>query len=268
MSGSILDQIPQSAIPVRLFWGFRRREVSQEKFFQALGSVFIPSTVSVMNDASALEAYLPAVIDTQMSPWVPDEIAVVVYRSLSDYHRAHNQLLGGRAYQLLHDSVFEPLASNSRNFPQALPEDGLLTPDTPYYLVHQQPQWQLGTTRLHIFIRRPDEAAPSFVNHVATCVKHIANLLAHTANVDAGPDCVLVRYNSACITYLEHWPLGNVSDTFALQFHDFTTPMGVYTAKPQRVPAYLNSADPNWLTVKPGDFLNMQFLLGQGSLLA
>ncbi len=99
-------------------------------FVERLGQLFMPFTVQ-MQRQYGLTAYLPAVLPESKESTIPDEVALVFYRTQECYHEAKRSV-GGRAYSELHELVFDMPASRS-GFPKLLAADEI-TPDQPYHL--------------------------------------------------------------------------------------------------------------------------------------
>jgi hypothetical protein len=93
------------AVEGAVWRGYALDRSHMDGFYQTLGSTFIPITAQVMCKLG-LTAYLPAIIPIDRTPMVPDEIALVFYRSQTEYQLGANETPAGRAYQKLHSSVF------------------------------------------------------------------------------------------------------------------------------------------------------------------
>lgn len=139
--------------PIRVWVGYRlaktRQGAGREDFYKHLGSIFIPATVELMQPWGLL-AYLPTVVPEDNNPLAPDEVALVFYQSIDGYRRAATCSVGGRAYQLLHSTIFNFTTSNNEpsshsGFPQRY-NNRLLTGDQPAYytLFGENIPWQHG----------------------------------------------------------------------------------------------------------------------------
>lgn len=111
-----------------------------------------------------LAAYLPAVVPTARPDGLPDEIALVFYRTQQDYMNA-SLAAGGRAYSLFHSAVFnlDPDASLS-GFPAAF--SGRLAQDAPVHLFSEPVDWQRGFAQVFVGARRPATNPYVFLNGV------------------------------------------------------------------------------------------------------
>jgi len=156
------EEVAVSPDAVRVFRGRRRTSVSDEVFLKALGGMFMPVTVQ-MQRLYGLTAYLPAVLPIGHAPSLPDEIALVFYRTQAAYHLA-KQCVGGRAYSEMHELVFDMKASKS-DFPR--PFTGTLDLDQPYHLFSAAVDWQCGSVALYVGSRLPTLAVEGFRRGVA-----------------------------------------------------------------------------------------------------
>ena len=146
---------PVPADPVRVFRGRKKTGVRRDIFVEHLGQLFMPFTVQ-MQRQYGLTAYLPAVLPESKESTIPDEVALVFYRTQQCYHEAKRSV-GGRAYNELHELVFDMPASRS-GFPKLLAADEI-TPDQPYHLFERSIDWQNGYCRLFVGTRKADVTA-------------------------------------------------------------------------------------------------------------
>lgn len=146
---------------VRVWRGFADRHLSRDTFLRHLREVFIPLTPQ-QQAPFGLTAYLPTILPADKPEGVPDEIALVFYRSREAYQGA-KRATGGRAYNLLHAAVFD-FARSTSDWPELL--HGPPVPDRPYYLVDTPTDWFSGSSRVLVAARRPDEHADIFVDRV------------------------------------------------------------------------------------------------------
>src|SRR5262245_10005812 len=133
---------PVPADSVRVFRG--RKKAPRDKFVQLLGHVFMPITVQ-MQRLYGLTAYLPAILPESKDSTMPDEVALVFYRTQECYHEA-KRCVGGRAYSELHELAFDMSASRS-GFPKLLAADEIML-DQPYHLFERTVVWQTGYSSL------------------------------------------------------------------------------------------------------------------------
>ena len=167
LTGSAARPVPADA--VRVFRGRKIAAASREDFVRRLEQVFMPLTVQ-MQRLYGLTAYLPAVLPESSSHTLPDEVALVFYRTQGCYHEA-KQCIGGRAYSELHELAFDMPASRS-GFPQLLDHDQF-TPDQPYNLFERSVDWQTGGTRLFVGTRKTDTPSDAFLAGIAKAARRV-----------------------------------------------------------------------------------------------
>ena len=234
--------VPVSPDAVRVFRGRKREGLAHDVFLQKLGAVFMPITVQ-MQRLYGLTAYLPAVLPPDHPAGLPDEIALVFYRTQEAYTFA-KRCAGGRAYSELHDLVFDMPKSPS-TFPTAF--GGEVQFDQAYHLLAGRVDWQAGRSRVFVGARTETLAPEEFRAQIAAR----AAKLQKTAGVDAGILCVSADW-LVCWT---HGP----DDLPPAVFADITTVVLDREARALAVPPDL-SVPYDGLQVSPaGDFLNLQF---------
>ena len=147
---------------IRVWRGYRSEQYDSRRdaFLQKLESVFLPATVQAMSPIG-LKAYFPAVLPP-LNDDLPDEIALVVYGSPEAYTRATKTTVSGRAYGLLHSSVFN-FSSNSHlgrstsAFPQKW--EGSLLAGQPCFLGDRALDWHSGAIQLSVIQLQPKVTA-------------------------------------------------------------------------------------------------------------
>src|SRR4029077_629475 len=147
---------------VRVFRGRKRDGLAHDAFVQTLGTVFMPITVQLQR-LYGLTAYLPAVLPTDHPAGLPDEIALVFYRTQEAYHFA-KRCVGGRAYSQLHDLVFDMPRSPS-SFPS--PAAGAVQFDRAYHPLPGQVDWQGGRSRVYVGTRNTTLGPDAFRAEIA-----------------------------------------------------------------------------------------------------
>lgn len=141
---------------VRVWRGFRAPTMTQDAFFDRLGTVFVPSTVKMQVD-NGLEGYLPTIPAgiSDKPDTTPDETALIFWESQQTYWDAFNTL-ATRTYTLTHAAVYKAPDSGAA-FPKAW--KGTLTQDEPVYLVDRPADWMRGRVK-HLVASRPDKQSP------------------------------------------------------------------------------------------------------------
>jgi hypothetical protein len=136
---------------------------------QRLEQLFMPATVQ-MQRLYGLTAYLPAVLPESSGHPLPDEVALVFYRTQECYHEAKS-CIGGRAYSELHELAFDMAASRS-GFPLLLQRDQV-TADQPYNLFERSVDWQTGGTRLFVGTRKTITPSDVFLDSIAKTARRV-----------------------------------------------------------------------------------------------
>jgi hypothetical protein len=235
-------EAPVSPAAVRVFRGRKRAELSYDVFLEKLGTLFMPITVQ-MQRLYGLTAYLPAVLPPDHPAGLPDEIALVFYRTQEAYHSA-KRCVGGRAYSELHDLVFEMPKSPS-TFPTAF--GGEVQFDQAYHLLPGRVDWQGGRSRVYVGTRNATLAPEAFRAQIAARAADLAK----TAGVDAAILCTSADW-------LVCWAHGP-DDLPPAVFADITTAVLDRAARALAVSPDL-SVPYEGLQLSPaGDFLSMQF---------
>lgn len=184
--------VPVAADAVRVWRGFRHDGLSQDTFFEKLGSIFIPGTVQIQAPVG-LTAYLPSVLPRDHHPAAPDEIALVFYEVQGAYDDA-KKTVGGRAYSDLHGLVFD-LSRSLSGFPGKFA--GKLAPGGRYHLFDRQVDWQGGAASAFVGVRSGGDAA-SFLGGLADWLSEVQSR--------GGPDGAVASASEDYFVYWEHWP--------------------------------------------------------------
>jgi hypothetical protein len=236
---------PVPADSVRVFRG--RKKAPRDKFVQLLGHVFMPITVQ-MQRLYGLTAYLPAILPESKDSTLPDEVALVFYRTQECYHEA-KRCIGGRAYSELHELAFDMPASPS-GFPKLLAADEI-TPDQPYHLFERSVDWQTGYSRLFVGTRKADATSDAFLASVAKVARQVQ---ADPRSLDAA----IFSATGDWVVWWDHSPTGIATrpvhylDAVADRVH-------ASAARCLRVPPNLLEPYAGLSLNAPTDFLNLQF---------
>jgi hypothetical protein len=233
---------PVSPDAVRVFRGRKREELSHDVFLEKLGTVFMPITVQLQR-LYGLTAYLPAVLPRDHPAGLPDEIALVFYRTQEAYHFA-KRCVGGRAYSQLHDLVFDMPKSPS-SFPAAF--DGEVQLDRAFHLLPGQVDWQGGRSRVYVGTRKATLGPEAFRAEIAARAADLRKT--------AGLDAVILCATPDWLVCWTHGP----DDLPPSVFADVTTAVLDRAARALAVSPDL-SVPYDGLQLSPaGDFLNLQF---------
>lgn len=191
---------PVAPDSVRVWRGYALDRTQKEAFWQTLGNTFIPITAQVMSKLG-LTAYLPAVVPTDQAPSVPDEIALVFYRTQETYQQTANSTTAGRAYQKLHAGVFvlgpQPAGrpTSASGFPLPLKDACVL--GQPYYLFPEAVDWYGGSSDVFVGVFDGDG------QQLAAAVLQAAKVL--KTNRVAGLDGFILMVVDNVLIYWRHW---------------------------------------------------------------
>lgn len=244
-TGALAQPLPVPANSVRVFRGTRLAALDRNTFINKLETVFMPMTIQ-MQRLYGLSAYLPAIFPVSAELGLPDELALVFYRTQDSYHEA-KRCVGGRAYSALHELVFDMRASGS-DFPQLF--DGEVRADTPYHLFDRSVDWQSGTPRLFLG-KRLDEVPPE------EFLQKVGSLAARTQQAPGSLDAAIFCANPNWVAWWEHFPESPSYQFTALA--EITRPVFASPGRRLRMQSSL-TVPYNGLTLgAQGDFVNFYF---------
>ena len=241
---------PVPADSVRVFRGRKKAGVRRDIFVERLGQLFMPFTVQ-MQRQYGLTAYLPAVLPESKESTIPDEVALVFYRTQECYHEAKRSV-GGRAYSELHELVFDMPASRS-GFPKLLAADEI-TPDQPYHLFERSIDWQTGYCRLFVGTRKADAASDAFLAGVAKAARRVQ---ADPRSLDAA----IFSATSDWVVWWDHSPTA-IATGPVHHFEAVANLVHASAARRLRVPANLLEPYAGLSLNAQTDFVNLQFPRG------
>lgn len=157
---SILITTASNASFNRVWVGHKKRDVTTTYFLNGLNKTFFKDTISV-GKGRGLISYQPYV--TQMNSNVPDELALVIYKSKEKYRQIRSTPEGER-YSALHWDYFEKDISKST---VSVPFEGKLVEGQAVELRPTFQNWQQGFTHVAIY------AAPSDLQHLASAFEKL-----------------------------------------------------------------------------------------------
>ena len=242
---------PVAPDSVRVWRGYALDRAQRDAFYQSLGSTFIPITAQVMGKLG-LTAYLPAIVPGDRTPSVPDEIALVFYRTQADYQQSANGTTAGRAYQKLHAGVFS-LGTPKPGQPTSASGFPILLKDAcvsgqPYYLFPEAIDWYGGASEVFVGVFEGDGS------QLAGSVLQAARTL--QTNRVAGLDgCILVVVDNVLI-YWRHWQSATSQQPWNIGLPLRTvlsTSARVVDVNPSEYARY------DGLAAQPGQYLNVHF---------
>lgn len=240
--GPAADPVPVNA--VRVFRGRKRAVFDRAGFLNKLATVFMPMTIQIQR-LYGLSAYLPAVPPASNSGILPDEVALVFYRTQNAYQES-KRCIGGRAYSALHELVFDMDASRSE-FPELF--QGNVEFDKPYHLFNTSLDWQGGSTRLYLGTRLPEVSPAAFAEGIA---KIASGLQQSRGDLDNVIFCVSEGW-------LIWWEHSSTPVARGFAFDRLSKAAFIKAARLLRVPTSLTRPYKGLTLNDAGDFVNFQF---------
>ncbi len=207
----------------------------------------MPITIQ-MQRLYGLTAYLPAILPESKESTIPDEVALVFYRTQECYHEA-KRCIGGRAYSELHELAFDMSASRSE-FPKLLAADEI-TPDQPYHLFERAIDWQTGYSRLFVGTRKADAGPDAFLAGLAKIARQVQ---AEPRSLDAA----IFSATNDWVVWWDHSPTG-VATGPAHYLDAVADLVHASAARCLRVPPNLLEPYAGLSLNAQSDFLNLQF---------
>jgi hypothetical protein len=249
-AASVSGDAPVAANAVRVFRGRKRNHLDRNTFLDELGNIFMPITIQ-MQRLYGLTAYLPAVLPETKRKDIPDEVALVFYRTQNSYRDA-KRCAGGRAYSELHDLVFKMSESIS-----AFPEHfrGRIEPGATYHLFLKSVDWQKGSSRLCVATRRARVDQRTFLDGVGRVA---SQLQIHRGALDA----VIFCPSANSLLWWEHSSRTSLKPNF--RFGEIAEEAFGRIARRVQAPTSLLRPYGGIGLKSSGDFLNFHFQRHQG----
>lgn len=229
---------------VRVFRGRKLTGLTHDALVDKLGRLFMPITVQ-MQRLYGLTAYLPAVLPEKKAAGLPDEVALVFYRTQASYHEA-KRCVGGRAYGAMHDLVFDMPKSPS-DFPRLFA--GVIEDDRPYHLFERAVDWQGGSTCLFVGTRREPVKPKAFTTALAAFAQK-------RQNDPQGLDGAIFCASKEWVVWWSHAPQPVAAE---FPFAEWADPVVATCARRLRVPADVTEPYAGFALASDGDFVNLQF---------
>jgi hypothetical protein len=246
-------------------------------FRRTLGTLFIPSWTQ-LTAPLGLTAYVPSVPpQTDASPQIPDEIAIVFFESKKVYNAIKRTTAGRLCGKTLHGSVFawqedpSPLRKSSSGFPSRMPDpdEGTLefqparnqkarennkAGNTGYYLFDNEADWHYGATRVFVGARPKTIGTDDYLNTV-----HRA-FAALRSNRPEGLEGLLFVILEACLIYWAHWTSAEAyrEDALADLKKKLSVIMDTF-AEPKEVPSSMSQEFKGFPYLRDGDSYAIQF---------
>lgn len=235
---------------VRVWRGFKLKELNVETYYSKLGEVLIPTTIQ-MQSTLGLTAYLPTVLPYEKFETIPDEIALVFYESKDVYQHTF-KTTAGRAYGLLHSAIFDFHEEASKSdFPILLNEG--VEWEQPYYLFEDCPDWQAGKTRVLVGARKASQETEEFKDILFNALKQLQTLR------PVGLDGVYFVVSNEYVVYWEHWDdEATALRSWINNLAEITSLVLLKDAENIPIPSNLDE-DYEGLVIKGGECLNTVF---------
>ncbi len=248
-------KVPPDA--VRVWRGFRLGSLGSQDFLTALGSIFIPATAQLQS-LHGLTAYLPTVMPLDKPSGVPDEVALVFYRTRQAYDDTE-LTVPGRACSSLHSTVFGVPPSEG-SFPSALAES--LKFDTPYYLFADQADWMTGFTQVFAGTRPAKMTALDFASGLFNFAKDLQQ------DRPKGLEGAVLHVTEDWALYWEHWT--NQRASLGGRIAALPKLARQVVSQPHRATPLSTklTAHDGGVTTKGGESFNIRFTRGSGKTAA
>ena len=241
--------VPVSPGAVRVWRGFRSKNITQKDFYDYLGRIFIPTVVQTQAPLG-MTAYLPSVLPYNKPASIPDEIALVFYESKNTYSQTFKRVIG-RAYALLHRPVFGP--DSVSEFPTLLKDK--FSPNCSYYLFKTKTDWYQGLCGVLVGTRIRPQTPKDFHKAIFTKLKTLQ------MHQQEGLDGVITVATDDYLIYWEHWNNStNGEDSKGIYELAALTKVVMLTNKAEetKIPTRLNEKF-NGLEIKGGESMNLRF---------
>lgn len=281
MTMTTTDNQPYPVAPdsMRVSYFYRAMKFKNDRagFRYTLGTLFIPSWTQ-LTAPLGLTAYVPSLLpQTDASPQVPDEIAIVFFESKEVYNSIKKTTGGRLCGATLHSSVFawdedpNPVRKSDSGFPSRMPEPGEGSLEfqmqrskaahknhelgnTGYYLFDNKADWHYGATRVFVGAR-PKSFTPA--DYLQTVQQAFADL---RKNRPQGLEGLLLVLLEDCLIYWSLWTsaeswspdaLAGLNSKFVILMDKFSTP--------KEVPPSLSQEFAGFPDLKDGDSYSIQF---------
>ncbi|WP_188151904.1 hypothetical protein [Teredinibacter waterburyi] len=200
----------------------------RDEFDIKITEIFISQTVQQMTPLG-LQAYFPLLVPAESNPPptkkpLPDEIALVVYPSKTQYDKATKTSVAGKAYGLLHATVFNfdksaALPASQSDAPLAWQSHAKTWQwDQSYQLLNKPVDWHKGET--WVYLARHDGSLRQQLR--ATIARWRRK---HGRYINAA----IVAVSKDYVIYWENRPSGSNQHSFVAQLENLTTQTAVHS---------------------------------------
>lgn len=244
---------------IRVWQGYRSEiyKDKREKFVNALGELFIPITVQMM-EPIGLRSYFPAILP-ESNFTLPDEIALMSYSSQEDYYKATRTTTPGKAYSVLHGNFFNfsysaGIPKSKSDFPIAY--ENKIELGQPYYLCDKEIDWRDNKTTVYCAKKLPHVSTENMLAHIE---KTIPVWLKKNININGS----ILICEDEYVLYWEHSTFWDSTKSLSSLFPSFSEVLQRPTLsdKPllRSIPP-LNTRDYNGVEVSSGSNLDIRLI--------
>ncbi len=197
----LIGTYAQAEVPAEYFrvWeGFKRPDLSQQKFLRELPS-FMVDTVKLYGGQRALGNYIVVMPPENKPSFIPDELALVTLTSEVDYRKIR-ETPEGRAYSAKHWDVFD--RGTSRSAPQFIDYQQTRPPvlmnGLAYDMVGTPIDWAMGYSLVYIGLRKDGISSTDFLKHLQTHIE----LAHHHMNPQGLRGYIVTAHENYVVAYL------------------------------------------------------------------
>jgi ketosteroid isomerase-like protein len=161
---------------VRFWRGVARPDLSQQQLIDGLNRMLFPATGELAKTEAKLLSYQPVISGSEaIAGGVPDEIALIIYRSEQDY-RNYRSTAAGMHYGELHWELFRQDASLSL-VPQAFA--GKVEFERAYEMGASGLNWNVGPAYYQAWVRTPGQTDAQYLSQVRSYLEAVQRLRPH-----------------------------------------------------------------------------------------
>jgi hypothetical protein len=235
-------EVPANA--VRVWCGRRNNGLQQDQFLKRFGDMLMPLTVEMQHSDGA-HAHLRAVLPADRPATVPDEIALVFYKSQEAYENAMRALPGGRWYRDFHAQVFN-LDTSDSGFPNLL--QGVFELNKPWHLFTNRVDWKTGVVQIYVGVRKDSISVEIYRAAIEVAARS-------RQEVYESVDGAVLFAAEDYLIYWQHSPLGVAG---SLSLEAVADSVFKESARQVVVPVRFSEVFAG-IPLRGGEFFNMQF---------
>jgi hypothetical protein len=185
---------------VRVWRGYKIDKLSKENFRKKLFNLFIPAT-PMFQSSLGLKAYLPVILPDNKPEYIPDEIALVFYKSKKTYIKTF-KTIAGRAYGALHSTVFNFNGEyrSKSGWPIPFIQKEKIKIGIPFYHMKKIVNWQEGKIRIVLLS-----------SEIKGRLKKKLNFSNFMKKLPESVDGVIGLLENNWFLYFEHWKPNSIT---------------------------------------------------------